>query len=47
MKSRPAAATSSRPAGQPSTSAVAFFVLADELPAVPRSTPIASTQNAA
>ena len=47
MKSRPAAATSSRPAGQSSTPAVVFFVVAEELPPVPRSTEIASTQKAA
>ena len=45
--STPAAATSSRPAGQCSTPAVVCFVLAEELPAFPRSTEIASTQNAA
>ena len=46
MNSRPTAPTSSRPAGQSSTPAVVFLVCADELLSVPRSTLIASKQNA-
>ena len=45
--SSPAAITISRPPVQPSTSAVVFLVFAEELPAVPCSTPMASTKKAA